>query len=421
MNTSLPSVGDELVSALSGKTSKLDIGGAHRLLPPEETLRRVRPFFQILGITRVANITGLDWLGIPVVAVCRPNSRSLSVSQGKGVTLAAARASGVMEALELAHAEHIDRPLVLSNYLELSRTRLVADVLRLPLCAGGRYNDQLQFLWMEGYDLVHGESIWVPFELISADSTITLPGSGCFLSTSNGLASGNHVLEAVSHAISEVVERDATTLWRLRQREEQRGTSVDLGSVTNPACQEVLAKLYAAGMEVLAWDLTTDIGIPAFSALVAESSGDPARSVYTSMGMGCHPSRDIALLRALAEAAQSRLTLISGSRDDVFRDEYQVSRQRNAALNAYRSLTSDSGRCMSSPSLEWSTFQDDVRWQVSRLVGCGFDRVIVCDLTDSSVRLPVVKVVVPGLEAYSAAPGYVAGSRARALVEESSS
>ena len=36
-----------------------------------------------------------------------------------------------------------------------------------------------------------------------------------------------------------------------------------------------------------------------------------------AMGYGCHPARDVALLCALTEAAQVRLTVISGVRDDV--------------------------------------------------------------------------------------------------------
>ena len=421
MTATLPAAADPVAAALSESTTKLDIGGTHRMVPAEQTLDRVRPLCRFLGITRVANITGLDWLGIPVVAVYRPNSRSLSVSQGKGVTLAAARASGVMEAAELAHAERIDRPLRLSSYAELSRTDLVADVSRLPFAAGRRFNEHVRMLWIEGYDLVQSERLWVPLELVSMDATGQLPGAGCFQSTSNGLASGNHLLEAVSHAICELVERDATTLWQLGPPDRQRATSVDLASVADPVCVGVLSKMAAAGMEVLAWDITSDIGIPAFSALIAEPPGDRARAIFTSMGMGCHPSHHIALLRALTEAAQSRLTLIAGSRDDVFRDEYRLSRQRLDALRVYRQFTGPNGRRVGGPSPESETFQDDVRWQVARLVGRGFDRIIVCDLTDPSLGLPVVRVVVPGLESYRGAPDYVPGARARALREGSQS
>ena len=61
--------------------------GTHRLVAPNATLERVRPFMAVMGITRVANVTGLDTIGIPVVMVVRPNSRSLAVSQGKGLNL----------------------------------------------------------------------------------------------------------------------------------------------------------------------------------------------------------------------------------------------------------------------------------------------------------------------------------------------
>ena len=69
------------------------------------TLARVLPMAPRMGITRFAVLTGLDVLGIPVVAATRPNSRSIAVHQGKGVTLAAAKASAVMEAVETFHAE----------------------------------------------------------------------------------------------------------------------------------------------------------------------------------------------------------------------------------------------------------------------------------------------------------------------------
>ena len=85
--------------------------GTHRATAPATTLDRVRPLAAEFGITRTANVTGLDRIGLPVVMVCRPNSRSISVQQGKGLSLEAAKASGVMEAVETFHAEHILLPL----------------------------------------------------------------------------------------------------------------------------------------------------------------------------------------------------------------------------------------------------------------------------------------------------------------------
>ena len=85
-----------------------------------------------MGITRIANVTGLDTIGIPVVMVCRPNSRSVAVSQGKGLTLAAAKASGVMESVEGYHAEHIALPLKYSDYEELRYSHQVANRKTCP-------------------------------------------------------------------------------------------------------------------------------------------------------------------------------------------------------------------------------------------------------------------------------------------------
>src|SRR5439155_24761113 len=106
--------------------------GTHRVVPPEETIERARPLLPAMGITRIADVTGLDVIGIPVVMVCRPNSRSLAVSQGKGLDLAAAKASGVMESIEAYHAEHITLSVKLTTYEELRYTNRLADIPRLP-------------------------------------------------------------------------------------------------------------------------------------------------------------------------------------------------------------------------------------------------------------------------------------------------
>jgi len=182
--------------------------GTHRMVSPDETVARLQPLLPAFGITRVANVTGLDRIGVPVVMVCRPNSRSIAVSQGKGLTLAAAKASGLMEAAEGFHAERIEQPLRLGSSHELARTLPLADVEGLPSRRDSRWHPDLQILWIEATDLNLDQRVWVPYEVVHSNYTHPLPtGSGCFAATTNGLASGNHLLEAICHAICEVVER----------------------------------------------------------------------------------------------------------------------------------------------------------------------------------------------------------------------
>jgi ribosomal protein S12 methylthiotransferase accessory factor len=354
-----------------------------------------------MGITRIANVTGLDRIGLPVVMVCRPNSRGLAVSQGKGLTLAAAKASGLMESVEAYHAERIALPLKLGSHEDLEGELRLVDVSQLNRSRDSAFHPSLPLLWIEGYDLLQQETVWAPYELVHTNFTTPRPtGSGCFGQTSNGLASGNHLLEAISHAITEVVERDANTLWGLADDATQRSTRIDLQSVLDPACCSVLEMLERAGMSVAVWETTSDIGIPSYLCMFADPSEAALGLIPNSRGYGCHCRRGIALLRALTEAAQMRLTIISGSRDDLETDNY---RGRSPLQDASFSLewletAGPLRRFRITPECDADTFDEEIDWQLERLRAAGFGRVVVVDLTKSNIGLPVARIIIPGLE-----------------------
>jgi ribosomal protein S12 methylthiotransferase accessory factor len=389
--------------------------GTHRTCAPQETVARLRPLLHGMGITRIANVTGLDRTGIPVVMVCRPNSRSVTVSQGKGVTLDAAKASGVMEAVEVWHAERITRPLKLASFEEMRSEHRVVDVTALPQAADSRFTAELPLLWIEGEDLLGGGSAWVPYELVSANYTLPLPpGSGCFQANTNGLASGNHWLEAVSHGLCEVVERDATTLWKHRSPRAQAGRVLDPDSIDDPACERVLAQLAAADLQLRIWDTTSDVGIASFVCLLMGPEGDNADPEF---GAGCHPVRHIALLRALTEAAQARNTYIAGARDDYFSHLYGAGERARRRSLCARLLESSAQLRASAdvPSFESPSLEGDLRWMLARLRSVGIDQVVVVDLTREAIGVPVVRVIVPGLEGVMEEEhgDYAPGRRAR--------
>jgi ribosomal protein S12 methylthiotransferase accessory factor len=369
-----------------------------------------------MGITRIADVTGLDVIGIPVVMVCRPNSRSLAVSQGKGLALAAAKASGVMESIEAYHAEHITLSVKLTTYEELRYTWRVADVARLPRTTDSLFDSNLVIPWIEGKDLLMDEPTWVPYEMVHTNYTVSLRVAAAgFPATSNGLASGNHQLEAISHAICETVERDAATLWHLLDEEELEATRIDLTTVRDPDCRLILEKYERAGVAVAVWETTSDIGIPCFECIITECGDSALRLLFSAEGMGCHPDRVIALLRALTEAAQSRLTAIVGSRDDLLARDYERTRSREI-LQLNQELMQKTGNMRSftdGPTWESDTIEEDVRWELERLRVAGIDEVVMVDLSKAAFDIPVVRVVIPGLETANRAPNYVPGARAR--------
>src|SRR5262245_52083489 len=400
-------------------TPKVLRQGTHRSQSLEYTLNHALRFAPVMGITRVANVTGLDVIGIPVVMVCRPNSRSVAVSQGKGIDLTSARASGVMEATELYHAETITLPMRLATYEEVRYQYNIIEVEELPRPSGSRFHRNLRLPWCQGRDLLNGENVLLPYEMVHTNYTSPLPdGHGCFTATSNGLASGNARVEAVSHALCEVIERDATTLWKLRGEEELQKGRLDLSTVDDPICKEILGKLELAGLCVAVWDITSDIQIAAVACLIVPRDDSAMWHSAVASGYGCHPARELALLRALTEAAQARLTVISGLRDD-FRAETYEQLLNSDAVRAARNRISASSvtrRFSDVPSWDRDTFEADVEWELECIRRVGIGRVIVVDLTKPEFGLPVVRVIVPRLEPMLG-PGYLPGRRGRAILE----
>ncbi|HUF87927.1 MAG TPA: YcaO-like family protein [Thermohalobaculum sp.] len=389
----------------------------HRAADPQETLDRVGPHLLRMGITRVANVTGLDRIGIPVVMVCRPNSRSVAVAQGKGLSLEAAKASGVMESVETWHAERISLPIRYACQADLVREAPIADVRRLPRVRASRFSETARILWIPGRELNTREEVWLPFEMVHTDFTRrTPPGHGFFPSSSNGLASGNHLLEATCHALCEVIERDATSVWHHLPSEAKRRTRIRPGTIDVPVCLDAMRRIEAAGLDLAVWDTCTDSGVAAFRCVIVETEG---RSGHIGIGDGAHPHRGIALLRALTEAVQTRMTYISGARDDMTPDEFApdaIDRKCRFARDLIDcgAPARDFAAC---PHHDADNFAEDLAWLLSRLEGCGIEQVVSVDLTRPEVGLPVVRVVVPGLEAPHDDDNYVPGPRALAAAE----
>jgi ribosomal protein S12 methylthiotransferase accessory factor len=364
--------------------------GTHRVATPAATLRRIRPLLARAGITRLADVTGLDWVGVPVYQAVRPNSRNLSVSQGKGLTRDQAKVSALMESLESFHAEEIGQPTVRATVGAL-RDRLAYDPYTLALSEPSYLADETQLEWVEATDLWTGVPTWVPRQLCELDiSLVERHYVPLFLSSSNGLASGNTVTEALIHGLCEVIERDC--LWRCARSRLDPERSVALESVTPRLAQRVLERFARAGLRTHIADLTGPTGLPCFEVWLDHPE---APGLYG--GTGCHPSRLTALLRALTEAAQSRATYIAGSRDDITRDAYRHPRSPAGALPRLPLPSESRRRFGDSPSLPTTGARQSLQEIVRRVRDVTGVSPLAVDLSRPEFGLPVVFVVAPGL------------------------
>ena len=381
-----------VASPKSSSWSTAEVGAA-------ALFRTLQPKLEAVGITRLADVTGLDRVGVPVVLAVRPLGRSLAVSQGKGLTREQAAVSAILEAMELHHAERHRLPLRYGRDDELARLRLVA-LEPLPYRRGADRERRRPLLWVEGRDLADGDSRWLPYELVHADYSLPQPAaSGLFAQSTSGLGAGKTPSGAIRHALLEAVERDGLAL-ALADPAPPPARLLDLEDIEDADCRAVLDRMAAAGIAVAALDATSDLAIATISCRLIERREGSAAMAHPAEGSAADPVPERALLKALLEAAQARLAFISGTRDDLGPLDY-------VALDAER----ERAFWLACADADWprrtlallprGPADDDqaiIDWVRARLAGAGLDQVIVVDLGDPGLGVPVARVVVPGLE-----------------------
>ena len=356
--------------------------GTHRAATLAQTWKRFARVARRAGITRIADITGLDTLGIPVFAAIRPMGKSLSTQQGKGLTPEAARISALMESLETYTAEQA-KGTVRGSARALAKKRRVVDVRKLPR-PRGRLDLDATWSWIEGWDLVANEPVLVPLESVTVDTTFTRPP--VFDISSNGLASGNVLVEAIVHGLCEVLERDAEARWR-RSGSDRR---IVLDTIEDPACRALIARITATGSRVFVWDLEGDI--PVIGCALVEDPHEVAwRPLGVYQGFGAHLLPEVAIARALTEAAQTRLTYIAGGRDDFFPFDYERATDPDMVLAMWERRSGDAVDARDLPRFATRGLGEDLE------VLCGLcASVIAVELTLPELGVPVAKVIVPG-------------------------
>ncbi|MFD4560521.1 YcaO-like family protein [Streptomyces sp. NPDC058469] len=284
--------------------------GTCRTRPPAETWRALQPLLSRYGITRIADVTGLDDLGIPVTMAVRPLAWTLSVAQGKGATLDAARVSGAMEAIEVWHAERASLPVAVEQAAARD-LQLPYPVAALEQHSGSLLTDRVRMRWIAARSVADDTETLLPEAVvrlgrtIHADWRLHLPSA-----STNGLASGNTRAEALVHGLCEVVERDV--LSGVAEGDGQDVELVDPATVGDPPCAALIDKLRRAGFWLELRHIPNRFAVPVMSCHLWRED----QSSVLVAGSGAHPEPQVALTRAITEAAQSRLTLIAGSRED---------------------------------------------------------------------------------------------------------
>ncbi len=359
---------------------------------PAALLRDLRAHHGALGITRVARQTGLDRIGIPCYAAIRPNSATVATHQGKGIDDLSAEISAVMEAAEYAFAEAPDCAPITTSAAAARAAGLEPVSVAHLMPPGWQPDPDAICDWLEG-TLVDGTGR----ALVPRDAVVigTPPRDFVGIAQStNGLAAGTSFDSALLHALTELIERDAVCLWGFRPDAAALASAVAPADFADPAIDRLMQQIAAAGFRLNLFDQTSDIGVPCLYSVLAPADR-PDRHFDAATGAGCHPVAAIAARRAIVEAAQTRIAIISGARDDIEAGDY------DAALS--RGISVLSGPVVPArpppPGLPAGTGAAELLDFVkARLASVGLGRIVAVPLGGGSLGIHVLKAFVPGLE-----------------------
>ena len=413
-----------------------------RIKSVKDTLDEVVPICKKIGVTRLSDITYLDKLYIPNYSSVLPGTDdTIWVYGGKGPTRVHAKASALMEAIERYSSFYSTyaNSLIQGNYSQLSRSYskvLHPDEVVEPVIQ--RHDDNSIMDFILGFDIMKNEDVLVPVQLALSRYTAEPPSVNPFpYSHTNGLASGNVLEEAIYHGLCEVIERDAVSIADLSssfipytilqnignslggadnqgypviQIPEEKFVDdpnifpdVDISEVAKESEQiDFLVKKFDnAGIPLLVKDITQeDIGIPTF--VVSSVEWITPDYGYFAKGYGASTDARIALTRAITEASQTRAVNIQGARDDLKKIQYRENDE------IYRRKWQFMPSSLTAKFSEIKTYSnrdilDEIRVILAHLKKAGLKRVIVVNLTNPNTRIPVVRVIVPGLETFEVA------------------
>lgn len=375
----------------SNDTTYYELASTVRAQTPEQTLATITALFPQLGITRLANITGLDTLNIPVVMCVRPNSQHVSVSQGKGDTLLLAKISAAMESIEGYHLENPKPTDLTGSYHELINTHSVLSPELFTHPSIQYKNSHSHSMgWARTHDVISNQEYYIPHSLTHLNTSEWRFEYSFLNVTSNGIAAGNTRDEAICHALYELIERNAIFDWHSVSSDKQHTQLILPESIDYTPAQNIIKRIQQNNLLINLWEVTNSIGVPTIYCELI----DPNATTFNSFtGAGTHLNKHIALMRALTEAAQTRLTLISGSRDDIFPEYY-----RNRSPSQYNDTPTPTKSYVKCYQPEYQqNFTQNISQLCKLIQAAGYERILMVEHTKKEIGIPVIQMFIPAM------------------------
>ena len=381
--------------------------GTHRVIAPKKTIEINEDKLKIAGITRIADITDLDRIGLPIYTAIRPTAEdgAISIYGGKGITKDHAKASAMMEGFERYSAEKQDGDeVIVANIKEISERGEYIDPvsLNLPKDFKKENIEEMQLEWSIAKDIISDEEFYIPTNAIYHPYLHDNQVQSLFKSNTNGLASGNVLEEAILHGMLEVIERDA---WSIFELTHKNYAQIDLDSIESETVNDILEKFESEGIKIKLMDFTADVKIPTIAASADDTVTKDAGLL--TLGMGTHLDPEVAILRALTEVAQSRATQINGAREDTVRADFarEAGYERMKRINKFYFRDEEEKiKLTDIENKSASSITKDIEIVKNELMDNDIDKILYVDLTRPELDVSVVRVIIPEMELFALDP-----------------
>jgi ribosomal protein S12 methylthiotransferase accessory factor len=376
----------KLQDAFKGYTRDQD-----KILPPEETVRRLKAKLKQLDLDILAQTVRIDngRLDIPVFfSYCGRDAAALTGTKkqmGKGATPEQAEASAVMELAErFSFFSFANNPanFVEAPHRELKKRSTPFEMIAASvhdtspdLAAAREIFERLPLKWTRAFNLTRRETVLIPFDWFYA------------INAFNGPSAGNCVEEALCQGICEIVERHTSSIV---SHKRLNCPAINPDSASDPLVKEMLDKYSRAGIKLYATDFTLEMGIPTIGVLAYDPATFPTKSeiVWTA---GTTPDPQKALSRALTEVAQLAGDFNSGTRY-VASGLPKFSRLEDAAFVTHPEKTIDLSEL---PNISSDNIKIEVERCIAELSARNLD-VIAVDTTHPLLGVPAFYTIVPG-------------------------
>ena len=373
-----------------------------RICTPRETIESLskNPNLNklLLSNLTIKRIDDSDILNIPVFRAITKDTKYMS--WGKGSTEDEAKASAIMELIEKYSMANYDKSLLKKGKFKEMSNAISRNEFPLTNRQKQLYSteqiDEWGINWIKGFSLTNNKEIYLPANL-AVMNPLNLPND---IIDNNGLGAGNSKEEAILHALCEVIERHLEAVIFYNKIKTKK---IDLSTIKNTELKGIINKFKNKGFEVYANDYTYNLGVPSISVFTYKERdysniNETDKYYLPFVRTGTNTDPEIAMIRALTEIAQVRSLFlhrtISQNIDIVkaFDRHLETCQQELESRKNSEEMVLDKVKNISNDNIK-----KEINTIVAQLAEKDYE-VFVCDLTNKDLNIPVVRIIIRGIQ-----------------------